>query len=89
MKKALSRCRRRAARRTWHQPSASLTAAPPAAGSAGTVKVTVHYTGKGTVDASHKLWVWVFDTPNIGPGAMPIDQVALDKNDVDAVVRGC
>ena len=71
------------------QPGASLTAAPLAAGTAaGTVKVTVHYKGKGQVDASHKLWVWVFDTPNIGPGAMPLDQVALDKNDIDAVFEG-
>jgi hypothetical protein len=68
------------------QSAASLTAAPLAtATAAGTVKVTVHYKGKGTVDASHKLWVWVFDTPNIGPGAMPLDQVALDKNDLEAV----
>lgn len=67
------------------QPGASLNAAPPAA---GTVRVTVHYTGKGKVDASHKLWVWVFDTPNIGPGAMPINQVSLDNNDIDAVFEG-
>ena len=52
---------------------------------AGTVKVTVTYKGKGTVDASHKLWVWVFDTPNIGAGSMPIDQISLDKNGADAV----
>ena len=71
------------------QPGASLTAAPLATSTAaGTVKVTVHYKGKGKVDASHKLWVWVFDTPNIGPGAMPLDQVALDKNDIDAVFEG-
>ena len=68
------------------QPAASLSAAPFAStAAAGTVKVTVHYKGKGTVDASHKLWVWVFDTPNIGPGSMPLDQVALDKNDLEAV----
>lgn len=68
------------------QPAASPTTAPLATtAAAGTVKVTVHYKGKGTVDASHKLWVWVFDTPNIGPGAMPVGQVALDKNGVDAV----
>ena len=68
------------------QPAASLSAAPLASmAAAGTVKVTVHYKGKGTVDASHKLWVWVFDTPNIGPGSMPLDQVALDKNDLEAV----
>src|SRR5688500_15927904 len=67
-------------------PGGRLIAAPLAADViAGTVKVTVNYKGKGTVDASHKLWVYVFDTPNIGPGAMPIDQIALDKNGADAV----
>lgn len=62
-----------------------LNAAPAVTGNSGTVKVTVTYKGKGTVDTSHKIWVWLFDTPNIGPGAMPIDQVALDKNGADAV----
>ena len=52
---------------------------------AGTVKVTVNYKGKGTVDASHKLWVFLFDTPNIGPGSIPIGQVSLDKNGADAI----
>jgi hypothetical protein len=50
-----------------------------------TVTVTVTYKGKGTVDASHKLWVWLFDSPNIGAGSMPIGQVAIDKNGADAV----
>ena len=64
----------------------ALHASPPVAHvSAGTVKVTVTYKGKGTVDTSHKIWVWLFDTPNIGPGATPIDQIALDKNGTDAV----
>ena len=68
------------------QPAASPTATPLATtAAAGTVKVTVHYKGKGTPDASHKLWVWAFDTPNIGPGAMPVGQVALDKNGAEAV----
>src|SRR5215204_3568004 len=71
------------------QPPSALSAAPLAATvTAGTVKVTVHYTGKGKVDASHKLWVWVFDSPNIGAGSMPMGQVALDKNDVEAVFDG-
>lgn len=70
------------------QPAASLNAAPLAASIAGTVKVTVHYKGKGTVDASHKVWVWVFDTPNIGAGSMPLDQIALDKNGAEAVFEG-
>ena len=67
-------------------PMAASSAAPGAASeTAGAVKVTVNYTGKGTVDASHKLWVWIFDTPNIGAGSMPIDQVSLDANGRQAV----
>ena len=71
------------------QPNASLNAAPLAPSvTAGTVKVTIHYTGKGKVDASHKLWVWVFDSPNIGAGSMPMGQASLDKNDSEAVFDG-
>jgi hypothetical protein len=62
-----------------------LNAAAAVTVNAGAVKITVTYKGKGTVDTSHKIWVWLFDTPNIGPGAMPIDQIALDKNGTDAV----
>lgn len=68
------------------QPAGTLHASP--APVAGTVKITVHYTGKGKVDASHKIWVWLFDTPNIGAGSMPIDQTALDANDTEAVFQG-
>jgi hypothetical protein len=67
------------------QPGGGLSASTDARVTAGSVKVTVHYKGKGKVDPSHKIWVWIFDTPNIGAGSMPIDQVALDKNDADAI----
>jgi hypothetical protein len=71
------------------QPQIALNAAPLGASvTAGTVKVTIHYKGKGKVDGSHKLWVWLFDSPNIGAGSMPIGQIALDKNDTDAVFDG-
>ena len=71
---------------TVAHPGGALNAAPLAAHvTAGTVKVTVTYKGKGTVDTSHKLWVWLFDSPNIGAGSMPLDQVALDINSADAV----
>lgn len=66
-------------------PAGTLHASPT---TAGAVKVTLHYKGKGKVDASHKLWVWIFDTPNIGPGAMPIDQTSIDKNDSEVVFDG-
>jgi len=64
----------------------ALHASPAVASlTAGTVKVTVTYKGKGTVDSSHKLWVYLFDSPNIGAGSMPIGQLALEKNGTDAV----
>jgi hypothetical protein len=50
--------------------------APDASG----VTVTVKYAGKGAVDAGHRLWVWLFDTPEIGPGAIPIAELSLEKN---------
>jgi hypothetical protein len=46
----------------------------------GTVSVTVQYKGKGTVDASHRIWVWLFDNPDIGPGSFPIGEQSIDKN---------
>lgn len=59
----------------------SASAAPTGAPATGEgVKVTVKYTGKGEVDASHRLWIWLFDTPDIGPGAIPILEMSLDKN---------
>jgi hypothetical protein len=44
------------------------------------VSVTVKYGGKGTVDADHRIWVWLFDTPDIGPGAIPIAEESMAKN---------
>jgi hypothetical protein len=71
------------------QPRWALNAAPLATSvTVGTVKVTIHYKGKGKVDASHKLWVWLFDSPNIGAGSMPVGQISLDKNDAEAVFDG-
>ena len=29
--------------------------------------------------------MWLFDTPNIGAGSMPIAQLSLDKNSTEAV----
>lgn len=57
-----------------------LVASPLVAQDTRTVKVTVKYTGKGPVDATHKLWIWIFDTPEIGPGAMPVGELSLDTN---------
>ena len=44
------------------------------------VNVTVKYAGKGTVDATHRLWIWLFDTPKIDVGAIPIAETSIEKN---------
>ena len=53
-------------------------AKPATAG--GSVTVTVKYTGAGTVDANHSIWVWLFDNPNIGPESIPIGEQSIAKN---------
>lgn len=55
-------------------------AAGPADSPDSSVRVTVKYTGKGPVDETHRVWLWLFDTPNIGPGAMPIAELSIGKN---------
>jgi hypothetical protein len=51
---------------------------------AGEVKVTVKYNGKGTVDGNHRLWIWLFDTPEISAGGIPIAEMSLDANGTSA-----
>lgn len=55
-------------------------AAPLDGVAAGSVKVTIDYKGKGTVDGSHRVWIWLFDTPEIGPGSMPIAETSVERN---------
>ena len=54
----------------------------------GAVTITVHYKGQGTVDARHKIWIWVFDTPDIGPTAMPVREESLAVNGGSIAVDG-
>lgn len=46
----------------------------------GPVEVTVNYKGKGAVDSSHRVWVWLFDTPDIGAGSIPVAEMTIEKN---------
>lgn len=55
---------------------------------AGTVTVSVNYKGKGTVDTRHRVWVWLFTSPDIGPGSMPIAEVSIDANGALATFDG-
>jgi hypothetical protein len=47
---------------------------------AGDVAVTVTYKGKGAVDDTHELWVFLFDSPEVGQGARPVGTEAIKKN---------
>ena len=51
-----------------------------AAATSESVKVTVNYKGPGDVDQTHRLWIWLFDTPDIGPGAIPVAELSLAQN---------
>lgn len=46
----------------------------------GKLKVTVQYKGAGTVDTSHEIYVWLFDTPNITADTPPIASDVLTSN---------
>jgi hypothetical protein len=47
---------------------------------AGDVAVTVTYTGKGKVDDTHEILVFLFDHPTPGPGSMPLAMQATMKS---------
>ena len=68
--------------------STAVAASAGARVAAGTVKVTIDYKGKGTVDASHRVWVWLFASPEIGPGSMPIAELSIDANGKMASFEG-
>lgn len=54
----------------------------------GKLKVTADYTGSGTVDATHEIFVWVFDTPNIGPDSVPIASDVVTTNGASLTFSG-
>jgi len=53
--------------------------APPSAPLAHNLAVTVKYTGKGVVDASHGVLVFLFDSPNF-QASQPFSMQAVTKN---------
>jgi hypothetical protein len=46
----------------------------------GNLAVSIQYTGKGTVDREHRIWIWVFDTPSISANSTPLQTGDLAEN---------
>lgn len=44
------------------------------------VAVTVTYTGKAPVDDTHEIWVFLFDSPKVGAGTLPVAVQTLKKS---------
>ena len=59
-------------------PAAQKPAAPAA--KSADVAVTVTYKGKGAVDATHKIIVWVFADPDITSASRPVAHQIVTKN---------
>jgi len=55
-------------------------AAPLAQPATDGVTVTATYTGPGTVDEAHPIWVFVLDTDSLGPDVRPVAWKAVSKN---------
>jgi len=47
---------------------------------AGDVTVTVTYNGKGKVDDTHEILVFLFDQPNPGQGSVPLARQVITKS---------
>ncbi|MGH9311960.1 MAG: hypothetical protein ACRD1S_02055 [Vicinamibacterales bacterium] len=67
---------------------AATTGPVVALGAAGDVAVTVTYKGKGPVDETREVWVFLFDTPDLGPGARPVATQTVKKNGGTATFTG-
>ena len=55
---------------------------------AGRLEVTVEYKGPGTVDGTHEIYLWVFDTPAIGVDSVPVAAEVLTRNGASASFAG-
>src|SRR5262245_8875962 len=54
---------------------------------ANEISVAVAYTGKGAVDSTHEIWVFLFDTPSIGQGVRPLVVQTIKKSGDATVFR--
>jgi hypothetical protein len=54
----------------------------------GTLEVKLTYTGAGEVDQNHKIWVYLFDNPDIGTGSMPFQVASVSSQEQVLTLSG-
>lgn len=62
------------------QPAISKAAQKPAAPSATDLSVTVTYKGKGAIDETHRVIVWLFSNPEITSQSRPLEHQYVGKS---------
>ena len=67
---------------------AAFLCSPVAAQSARQLIVKATYSGQGEVDAAKQIFLYLFDSPEIAQGAMPIAMMTSAKNGADVVFNG-
>ncbi len=62
--------------------SANLLAGKNQPAQTGNLAISVEYTGKGTVDQDHRIWIWLFDNPDSStwPDSSPLAVAMLTEN---------
>ena len=50
--------------------------------------MTVTYKGKGTIDATHRVIVWLFSDGNITSASRPVDHLYVTKNGETVTFKG-
>ncbi|GAB4118792.1 MAG: hypothetical protein Kow001_18450 [Acidobacteriota bacterium] len=65
-----------------------LSALPAFAQETRELRVKVSYTGTGTVDSTHGIHLYLFDTPDISAGSMPIGMSSAWENGSVVVFSG-
>jgi hypothetical protein len=69
-------------------PAPAPAPGPPPTGPAGTLDVSVTYTGKGDVSAKNEISLFLFSDPNIGPDSMPVGVATVEQNGGTASFSG-
>ena len=70
------------------QAAPAAKAVPPADPAQHDLAVTITYTGRGKIDATHKLMVFLFTSPDVGAAGEPIAMQVAEKSGATVTFKG-